>query len=500
MNRITRTILFLALLVAPQATAQGTAPPSATRDSATDAASTARAVATLERAVRALGGRAAVLGDRPLDVTLTGWSRNGWQQARRATDTSATNTTERLRWVVDPQRRRAIRESRTTAPGGIRFHFRTAADTAGQFTVDLLRWRSGDDISRGPAAAGRTTLLAAERVFPHLVVRQALGRRETLRAEGETTKGGRRLAAVSWADAAGTRTTMWLDAATGLPAATAPSAQPGGRTHFDDFRLVDGVRIPHRLSTVVDGRTQNELRVTRVAVDAVPDDLFAVPAGYAEAPPAGEPRATPLGGGVFRLDGMPQGYHAAFVVRGDHVAVLEAPQSPQWTEVALRVIAATAPGLPVRTVFVSHHHADHVGGLAPYVSAGATLVVGPGVEDAVRRQLPDSLRGRARFETVDSARSFGEGAARIDAFVVPNTHADGNLAVYVPAAGVLFQGDLFYIPERGDVPPAFPVTEALERALMARGIRPAQIVGVHGRTGTWEELRLSLRRRAEGAR
>lgn len=56
------------------------------------------------------------------------------------------------------------------------------------------------------------------------------------------------------------------------------------------------------------------------------------------------------------------------------------------------------------------------------------------------------------------------------------------------------------IPERGDVPPAFPVTEDIARVVRQRGLRVSQIVGVHGRTGTWAELETSLRRRATCAR
>jgi glyoxylase-like metal-dependent hydrolase (beta-lactamase superfamily II) len=80
----------------------------------------------------------------------------------------------------------------------------------------------------------------------------------------------------------------------------------------------------------------------------------------------------------------------------------------------------------------------------------------------------------------------------VAAYPVPNTHADGAVAYLVPAVGVLFQGDLFYIPERGDVPPAFEVTEALARVVRDAGLTVRQVVGVHGRSGTWAEVEQSL--------
>ena len=81
------------------------------------------------------------------------------------------------------------------------------------------------------------------------------------------------------------------------------------------------------------------------------------------------------------------------------------------------------------------------------------------------------------------------------AIPVPNTHAEGNVAYWMPASRTLFQGDLFYIPERGAVPGAFPVTDSLAAAARAHGIRPALVIGVHGRSGTWAEVEESIRLR-----
>jgi glyoxylase-like metal-dependent hydrolase (beta-lactamase superfamily II) len=292
--------------------------------------------------------------------------------------------------------------------------------------------------------------------------------------------------------------TLALDAESGRPAHVVVG---GSETSYDDYREVNGAPVPFRRVQRVDGAVSGTQLVTRVALRPPLDDArFAVPAGYTEPPAPGAPRATRVAANVYRLDDLPGGYHAAFVVGEDGVTVLEAPLSPAYADTALRLIAETAPGRAVTRVLVTHHHADHVGGLAPYVARGAVVVVGAGLEEAVRRQLPDTLRSRVRFETVSARRRFGGGAARIDAHPVPNAHADGNVAYFLPAHGVLFQGDLFYIPERGAVPPAFSVTDALVAVTRAAGLRVRQVIGVHGRTGTWAEVEESRRRAASGER
>jgi glyoxylase-like metal-dependent hydrolase (beta-lactamase superfamily II) len=106
------------------------------------------------------------------------------------------------------------------------------------------------------------------------------------------------------------------------------------------------------------------------------------------------------------------------------------------------------------------------------------------------------VRARATFDVVTARRAVG----RVEAFPVPNAHADGTVAYWHAPSGVPFQGDLFYIPERGEVPPAFPVTDALERAVRAQGLAVSSVVGMHGRTGTWAEVRASLDRRRVSVR
>ena len=60
------------------------------------------------------------------------------------------------------------------------------------------------------------------------------------------------------------------------------------------------------------------------------------------------------------------------------------------------------------------------------------------------------------------------------------------------ASGTLFQGDLFYLPERGRTPPAFATGRELDALITAERLRIDRIVGVHGRTGDLGDLKRSL--------
>jgi glyoxylase-like metal-dependent hydrolase (beta-lactamase superfamily II) len=181
---------------------------------------------------------------------------------------------------------------------------------------------------------------------------------------------------------------------------------------------------------------------------------------------------------------------------GDHFVLVEAPLSPEYANLQKGILATLKPGKPVRFVLVTHHHGDHTGGLLAWAQAGATIIVPSGAKVAIERQLEArGFTGTARIEEVESRRSFGTGAARTDAYAFSTAHSEAHLIVHVPQSGILFQGDLFYLPERGDVPPAFPVVGDLQRQIDRLGLRVEQVVGVHGRPATLEQVRESLRSR-----
>ncbi len=212
---------------------------------------------------------------------------------------------------------------------------------------------------------------------------------------------------------------------------------------------------------------QESLTITRVDENPrIDPTTFAPPPGYVAPPPAGEPSTRELAPRTFIIDNL-GGYHSMFVDNGDSVLLFEAPRSAEVAAQIQRLI-----GKRVSHVFVTHHHGDHTGGLGPFIAAGATIVAGRDADVAIRRQLGAAAEG-ARFDIVTERRTI-EG---VDVIPVASAHASTMLVFVVN--GIAFQGDLFYAPERGPVPPQFPVARELQNAL--RGLDVNTVAGVHGR-------------------
>jgi glyoxylase-like metal-dependent hydrolase (beta-lactamase superfamily II) len=237
-------------------------------------------------------------------------------------------------------------------------------------------------------------------------------------------------------------------------------------------------------------------------------ELFEIP----ELDPAGEPPppATPplsatgeVAPGVHVAD--VSGFTVMFVELEDFVVAIEAPDAHAGLETipALRppsrvsegyldLIRRTVSDKPIRYVVMSHHHGDHMGGLRTFAAVGATLVVAPGHEGVARAALdrphtlaPDGWSGASRdasIETVADRRIITDGRRRLEILNTgKNPHTDENLFIWLPAEGILFQGDLFYYAEGEPFPP--PGRETMNRffarLLRERGIEPRAVYGVH---------------------
>jgi hypothetical protein len=199
---------------------------------------------------------------------------------------------------------------------------------------------------------------------------------------------------------------------------------------------------------------------------------FPPPAMAHEEPPAWAAPAGPAVGEVApgvhvaRLGG----FTVLFADIGSSIVAFEAPEPFFGTESIpasnraaagtltpqfIAHIRKTIPGKPISHVVISHHHGDHAGGADAFRKEGAQVVT--------------------------SDMRIGEGDREIHVINVgPNPHTDDNLVMWIPAAGVMIQGDLFYF----DAGAGFQAGRARMNRffagwLRARGIQPRLLYGVH---------------------
>jgi glyoxylase-like metal-dependent hydrolase (beta-lactamase superfamily II) len=487
-----------------------------------------RAAAVGRAALAAHGGEAAVRG---LAAVAFRWEGEEYAPSQGRVPSAAWDTAGNARPSADAVRLDLARgryawDREFRFGGGYLNAIRVAADgrTLVAYNPEARRGMGGTTFTRDTTgAAARRTLFALGGTMPVLLLREAMARASTLRYLGASVAGGRREEAVAFTGPDGESVTLYVDAATHQVSrredlGVGTLGDEVDAYHFSDYRTVGGFAVPHRLDVRWNGLLTGRRRLVRfdagaAVAAALGDSLVAVPAGYVAATPAGPPAAVPVADGVYYLERLGGAYRMLVVDTDDGVLVVDPPLSPAVGEAALALVERTLPGRPVRWVVLTHHHADHIGGLPAFAARGATVLVAPGSEAYVRRMtaVPRTIGQLGApagattasaaaaapplaLRAVRGALTVGTGARAVRVLDVgPTSHAAAMLAVHVPAARLLFQGDLLRINAMGGPVAAPDAARDLERVLrLAPGVEA--IGAVHGTNGTSADLRAARER------
>lgn len=380
--------------------------------------------------------------------------------------------------------------SESVWPGNIKFHFLSTGNKDGFATVDLLQWRQGLEIDRRPAKDARNAYADFLFLSPALLLEQA-SKRTPLNGPGTEND---KYQEVSFDDAAGRPASMIIERISGQ----VQSAKTASATYeYADYSMQGDFLQPRKITVKSGGKQVMQWHLKAQVAEHIDAHSFDLPAGYIELQDKGILRATLIAPGTYRVDGSESGYHTGFSVGTHSVAIYDAPISPAEAAKVRALIEKTAPGRKLAYIVLSHTHRDHIAGTPSYVQDGVQILTGKDGKLAVERQLGQDVASKVREITARQELDLGDRSIHI--YPLASSHASDMLVAYDKASQTLFQGDLFYLPEVGLIPPVFDGGLELDNLMKQHQLQVQQLVGVHGRSGSLQEFQkaLALRRVAK---
>ena len=199
---------------------------------------------------------------------------------------------------------------------------------------------------------------------------------------------------------------------------------------------------------------------------------------------------------------MPGGARTVAIEFRDYIVVVEAPESETRSIAVIDAIKKVLPNKPIRYVINTHSHFDHLGGLRTYAAEGATIITYAGnipyyenVWASPRTINPDRLARSGRkpaFEGLVGNRTLTDGSREVVIYHYPNNHNAGMLMVFLPKEKILIEADSYTPPPPNEPPGGLQFLVQFHDSLERLGIDVDQVVPIHGRTVTFEEVRRAV--------
>lgn len=148
-----------------------------------------------------------------------------------------------------------------------------------------------------------------------------------------------------------------------------------------------------------------------------------------------------------------KGANVGWLLLGDGVLAIDSGGDAATAKEILQKIAETTGGRPVRSLVLTHSHADHSGGARAFAAAGARVVCQEGIAGQILAFVSqaatdpsDPMAGKADLrpvvESISERAILVDGLHNVQIYFLGAAHTKGDLAIYLAGDRILFAGDL----------------------------------------------------------
>lgn len=374
--------------------------------------------------------------------------------------------------------------------GGYEFRFANIGKDTTRFQYDMLQSRNGKVLSTGGKRAYDAGWLLLNETFPFYTLKTVLASGDSL-IMSDNTIVRRFFKDGSYEE--------YYFSGNDLQKFSKTTNGVVNEKVFARYRQQNHLRYP----VSVTNYTNKEL----VRVDEVKElsinqpfnqSLLTIPADYKSvtiAPVA--MKVSEISSGVFLIEGVTGGRNVLFVEMSDGILVTEAPLSTEVAQSIINLVKKTVPGKPIKYVHISHFHNDHTSGIRAFVAEGATVLATPATIAAVKTLIEEKKgkndplsKGEVKpvYLPFNKEHILKDAKAQLRFYEIYNTHAEGMSFLYLPVQKIIYQGDLYSLPDDGTITPAIEITRGFKRFIDQRKLSVERIVGHHGSSNITMEI------------
>jgi glyoxylase-like metal-dependent hydrolase (beta-lactamase superfamily II) len=172
----------------------------------------------------------------------------------------------------------------------------------------------------------------------------------------------------------------------------------------------------------------------------------------------------------------------------DFLLVAEAPVNSENGELIISEAKKIAPNKPIKYFVFGHYHPHYLGGMRPFIHKGAKIICSKADQEYVtylanvpHTLSPDSLQTEPKpllIEEIKDSLSITDGEFEMKIYFIgeKSEHTNDYLIYYFPTEKLLFEDDLVWIANEGEIKKASGRQAGLYNAIMELGLNIDTIV------------------------
>lgn len=180
---------------------------------------------------------------------------------------------------------------------------------------------------------------------------------------------------------------------------------------------------------------------------------------------------------LYLVKNVARDRNVLFKINNKDIMVFGAPISDKISKQVVSLINNSFPNKKIISVYISHSHSDHIGGLSFYAEKEVNIFADEYTIEAIK-EYPKFKNKINKF----SFKSIKNSEVRdgVKYYIPKNTHSVGQSFVYFLENDVLYQGDFLEIAKDNTLPHHINETaKTFISFLKANNIKPKRIIGHH---------------------